>query len=323
LDNSNQLISFVMPHHGRDSMLIETIRSIDAQEGVEFKAEVFVVARDADFQQEEVLSDLRAHGTNLPISIINIPQDKTISYARNTGAARANGEYLAFVDSDVRLSTNWIAFMLSALEPGVVIASAVQIPDAELRMNDIIRSAMSAANIGDDVESLPGANLFLRKDVFDSSEKFLEHLQTCEDSTFTRSLLSQGKLVLTDRTGFVHLGEDLTLASLFKKEIWRGKSNLDLLGESKITVTELPSIVAPLLVLISLLLTLIAIAMGHLPGMLSFLLIALLPALLYSIRLKLRSGVNLGWHKLVTFYSVYFVARGIGMLQRLFERKRI
>ena len=309
-----------MPHHGRDAMLIETIRSIAAQEGI-CNSEVVVVTRDVNFRRRGIVASLREQGVDLPIRIINIPQDRSISYARNRGAAMANGEYLAFIDSDVRLSTNWIAFMLKALEPGVVLASAVQIPDVERRMNDVIRSAMSAANVGDDVESLPGANLFLRKDTFDSSEKFMEHLQTCEDSTFTHSLLSQGKLLLTDGAGFVHLGEDLTLTSLFRKEIWRGKFNLDLLRDHEVSVTELPSMLVPFLVLSSLALSILTTMTGYLPGAMYFLSMALLPGVLYSIRLKLRSGVDLAWYKLVTFYSIYFVARGIGMIQRFFERK--
>ena len=47
-----------MPHHGRTSMLIETIRSIDAQMGDTFLTEVIVVTRDIDFKRHEVLTEL-------------------------------------------------------------------------------------------------------------------------------------------------------------------------------------------------------------------------------------------------------------------------
>ena len=311
-----------MPHHGRTSMLIETIRSIDVQMGDTFLTEVIVVTRDIDFKRHEVLTELRDQGVEMPIQIISVAQDKSISFSRNRGAAIAKGEYLAFVDSDVRLSPNWIACMLSTLVPGVVLSSAVQIPDVARKMNDVIRSAMSVANVGDNIESLPGANLFMRRDVFEESEKFLEHLQTCEDSKFTHSLRSKGKLVLTDRSGFVHLGEDLTFSALFKKEIWRGKSNIDLLFGSEISVGELPSILLPLLVSACLLVVAFAAALGYQINALCFLLLALLPGVLYALRLHIRSGIDLGMHKLVIFYSIYFVARGIGMTQRVFERKR-
>jgi len=323
LDSSNPTVSFIVPHHGRDAMLLETIQSIASQRGEhDVETEVIVVTRDVDFNKRAMVSTLRDDGVTLSISVINIEQHRSISYARNRGAALANGQFLAFIDADIRLSENWLASMITLLEhPEIVLVSAVQIPDCERRTNDVIRSAMSSMKVGDDVDALPGANLFLRRDVFDRSEKFPEHLQTCEDSAFTNSLLAKGKLLLTDVTGFVHLGEDLTLASLFGKEIWRGKSNIDLLHDQKLTVSELPSVVAPLGVLAFLSLAVLSLLPGFPFHAMVFLSIAMLPGLLYALRLKLRSGTELGMHKLVTFYVVYFVARGCGMIQRLFERK--
>jgi glycosyltransferase involved in cell wall biosynthesis len=322
LDKSGVFVSFIMPHHGRDALLIETIQSIQALDGMgeTISAEAIVVTRDIDFNKHQILTQLCGLGVEVPVKIINITQDKTISHARNHGASMATGEYLAFVDSDVRLSTNWVAEMVSSLQPGVVLASAVQVPDRERCMNDVIRSAMSAANVGDDVESLPGANLFMRRSVFEHSDKFPEHLQTCEDSWFTHSLLDKGKLVLTDQTGFVHLGEDLTLGNLFKKEIWRGKSNIDLLFSGDISASDLPGVIVPFILLLSPLFLVITCTLGYLSCTLYTMLFALLPCVMYALRLKLRSGVKLGLHKLVTFYLIYFFARGVGMVQRLSER---
>ena len=311
-----------MPHHGRDALLIETIQSIQALDGMgqAVSAEVIVVTRDIDFNKHQILTELCGLGVEVPVRIINITQDKTISHARNHGASLATGEYLAFIDSDVRLSADWVTTMVASLHSGVVLASAVQIPDRERRMNDVIRSAMSAANVGDDVQSLPGANLFMRRSVFEHSQKFPEHLQTCEDSWFTHSLLDKGKLVLTDQTGFVHLGEDLTLGSLFKKEIWRGKSNIDLLFGGDISLSDLPGVIAPFILLLSPVLVVLTCTLGYTRCTLYTLLLALLPCVLYALRLKFRSGIKLGLHKLVTFYIIYFFARGVGMLQRLSER---
>lgn len=323
MDNTGVFISFVMPHHGRDAMLIETIQSIHALDGVgdRVRVEAIVVTRDIEFNKHQILTELCGLGVDIPVKIINITEDKSISHARNLGASMAAGEYLAFVDSDVRLSPDWVTVMVSSLKPGVVLASAVQIPDRERRMNDVIRSALSSANVGDAVQSLPGANLFLRRSVFEHSEKFPEHLQTCEDSYFTHSLLDKGKLVLTNQTGFVHLGEDLTLASLFKKEIWRGKSNIDLLFSGDVSLNELPGIIVPFILLLSPFLIALTCTLGYLNCTLYTLLLALLPCVLYALRLKLRSDISLGLPKLVTFYLIYFFARGVGMLQRLSERK--
>ena len=319
-------VSFVIPHHGRDAMLIETVRSIALQERIladePVAVEVIVVTPDMNFNKQRLVDAIGSTGVEVPVHVAKIPPERTISHSRNLGASMAAGDYLAFIDSDIRLSPDWIDRMLQLIaQPEVVLTGAVQIPDHQRRMNDVIRSAMSAANVGDSVEALPGANLFLRRDVFESSDKFPEELQTCEDSVFTQALRQKGKLLLTDATGFVHLGEDLTLGSLFKKEIWRGKSNLDLLRDNSVSLSELPSCIVPVLMPMLLLVALVALLMGSLLYMAYFLSLALLPSVLYAQRLKLRSGVKLGFHKLITFYTIYFLARGIGMLQRVFERK--
>lgn len=329
VDSNVPLISFIVPHHGRDAMLVETIRSVATQTCrdtlIRSALDVIVVTRNADLETSALAETLQASGTDLPVTdlpvkVICIEQDKSISYARNVGAAAATGQYLAFIDADIRLGSNWVDCMVPLLDqPEVVLVSAIQVPDSDHKMNDVIRSAMSSANVGDTVQALPGANLLIRRSVFESSDRFPEHLQTCEDSVFTHSLLTKGKLILTDLCGFVHLGEDLTLASLFKKEIWRGKSNIDLLRGSKISLSELPSVIVPLGVLALVVLVLVMISMGSLRYASVFLVLAALPCVLYAVRLKLRSGTDLGFYKIVTFYLVYFAARGVGMLQRLFE----
>lgn len=304
-------------------MLIETIVSIYQQQVFRTGAvdvEVIVVSRDKTVNSI-VVSALQRREIEIPLQLINLAQEKSISHTRNKGAAIASGQYLAFVDSDVRLSANWASTMLELIEqPQVVLVSAVQVPDIERKVNDVIRSAMSETKVGDVVEALPGANLFLRRDVFEDSEKFPEHLQTCEDSVFTNSLRGKGKLVLTDQTGFVHLGEDLTFASMFRKEIWRGKSNLDSMQGRTVSLMEAPSLILPLAILGCAALFLVFFVTGFLLPALLCLLGALFPGLFYAFVLKCRARVGLGYHTIVVFYMVYFMARGIGMTQRLFER---
>jgi len=317
------MISFIMPHEGRDRMLIETIVSIYEQQvfsAAIAECEVIVVSRDNTISST-LASALLRRSIKIPLQVINVSHDKSISTARNKGAAIASGQFLAFVDSDVRLSPNWASTMLELIEqPRVVLASAVQVPDVDRKTNDVIRSAMSESKVGEVVEALPGANLFLRREVFENSEKFPEHLQTCEDSVFTNSLCAKGKLVLTSRAGFVHLGEDLTLASLFRKEIWRGKSNLDSIQGRAVSWDELPSLILPLFILGCIALFLVLIILGYLVPALYILLLAVFPGFIYSVALKWRTRVNLGFPKIAMFYQVYFVARGTGMTQRMFER---
>ena len=319
--NTHPVVSFVVPHHGREPLLLQTIESVFRQDIGSTRIEVIVVSKASFDDSHSLPVKLLELGVRDSVRFITIPAEKTISYGRNVGAARSQGEYIAFIDADVRLADNWVSAMIHQLNsrPSVILSSAVQVSDSDDNAIDIIKSAMSEANLGE-VTALPGNALFIRRDAFAQSDKFPEHLETCEDWVFTNSLSKLGKLVLTDESTFVHLGEDKSYRGLFFKEIWRGKSNLGSMHGRKIDLPEVPSIVVPVVVLLSAGLTLLAAVSGFKVIAILAALFTLVAPLLYAIRLKVRSSVNVGILPLMGFYVVYFSARAIGMIQGLCSR---
>ena len=242
--------------------------------------------------------------------------DKTISYGRNFGAERASGQYLAFIDADVRLAPDWVSVMLETLRqnPECLLSGAVQQPDNDKTDVDVVKSSMSQANAGL-VNALPGNALFIEKAIFNQHPKFPEHLETCEDWVFTNTLALAGGVVLSDDSYFVHLGEDKNYRTLFKKEIWRGTSNLGSIKGRKIELAEWPSFIVPIVVGASFLLAVCLILFGGLISGIALLLFALLAPVLYAIRLKKKSSVPVATPVLIYFYFVYFLARAIGMVK--------
>lgn len=318
---SEVLVSFIIPHHGRDQMLIDTVSSIAAQQ-VEGNIEVLIMSRSDSTTNDSDYETLRESITKLvkngAVDIFTIPIGKTISFGRNAGASRAAGKYLAFVDADVRLAPNWVTEMISALNAShtALLSGAVQQADDDRADVDVIKSSMSQANAGL-VNALPGNALFIEKSVFDSYPKFPEHLETCEDWVFTNTLSMHGDVVLTDQTHFVHLGEDKTYRTLFRKEIWRGTSNLGSINGRKIELAEWPSFIVPVIVGGGLIISLMLFLFGQfLPSTAIFLCSLVIPAL-YTIRLKQRSRVPVALPKLLYFYLVYFSARAVGMMKGL------
>ncbi len=298
-------------------MLIETVRSIASQE-VEGKTEVLIMSK-SDGSGGDTL--LEALGDVLPdgvVDLFTIPQDKTISYGRNTGADRAAGKYLAFIDADVRLAPNWVSEMIQTLSTNssALLCGAVQQADDDRTVVDIVKSSMSQANAGV-VNALPGNALFIEKEVFNSHPKFPEHLETCEDWVFTNTLAMRGEVVLSDQTNFVHLGEDKNHRTLFRKEIWRGTSNLGSIKGRKIELAELPSFIVPAVVGGAAVLSALLLLIGQFKWFVALLIFSLLAPLLYALRLKRKSGVPVGLAKLLYFYFVYFLARAVGMLKGL------
>jgi len=309
-------ISFIIPHKGREEFLISTINSICAQDYDPTQFEILIITQNSELTS---LPDVNSH--NCAITVITQPEHLTISALRNIGAKKARGEYLAFLDADVQLSTNWIESMLSTLNkrPQRLLVSAAQINSEQAPPLEKIRTALSNAELNCNVNFLPGRNLFLSRNTFTKVNGFPEHLITCEDYYFTDQVHQLGELYYTSKATYVHLGEDKQYNEMYKKEIWRGQSNLQSIKGRNIPLREIPSFIIPIALLTLFLICLFAIVSGHLPlALLSFCLF-LLPIGAYSFRLyKLAKDDVQFWH-IFKFYLVYFPARAFGTLGGLFK----
>ena len=199
------LISFIIPHKGREELLEQTINSISGQDYDLNKIEVTVVT-----QNTELKSDILNSNSPLSIKAIYRPENETISTLRNTGVKHSIGEYFVFLDADMQLSPNWISCMLTELEenPGRAIISAVQHCQHNAPPVEKIRTALNSAASDCNVRFLPGCNLFLRKETFFAAGGFPDHLATCEDYYFTDKVHALGLLYCSSKASFIHLGED-------------------------------------------------------------------------------------------------------------------
>jgi len=307
-------ISFVIPHKGREQMLLHTLDSLAQLARPQSEWEVIVVSQNDDLSPE-----LAERHSTIPLHVLFNRDGGTISYSRNLGARHAQGEYLAFLDADVALSPNWIDEMLRCLErPGVKLASAMQINGPDAPPLERIRTALSNADIDTYVAFLPGRNLFLHRDTYEQVGRWPEHLMTCEDYYFTDKVNQVGRLYYSSGAQYVHIGEDKAFGPMYEKEIWRGQSNLASLAGRRIPLREWPSFIVPLAIpalaaaaLLFTLLGMVTLATVSLVG-------ALAPVLAYSLRLKRLVGDTVSlWH-CVLFYLVYFPARALGTLKGAF-----
>ena len=77
----SEKISFIIPHMGREAMLIETLHSILGLHYPKENIEVIVVS-----QNDEISETLSSFKDNLDLSVIFNQTNKTISHSRNLGA---------------------------------------------------------------------------------------------------------------------------------------------------------------------------------------------------------------------------------------------
>lgn len=87
-------VSIVIPTHNRSDLLSKTLRSALRQEGVEF--EIIVVDEASTDETPALLTSV--HDRRL--RVLRHDQARGLSAARNSGAAHARGEWLAFLDDD-------------------------------------------------------------------------------------------------------------------------------------------------------------------------------------------------------------------------------
>ncbi len=308
-------MSFIIPHKGRFEMLLQTIESVNQQDFDLSEIEIIVVS------QTPTITDIELPTLKVKLTVLVRPESDTISALRNYGVQNSSGEYLAFLDADIYLSSNWINGMIDELchTPQRIITSAVQICQQQAPRLEKIRTHLSNVDVDVDVNFLPGRNLFMSKESFHKIGGFPEHLVTCEDYYFTDKAAKLGSLFYSSTANYIHLGEDKELGAMFSKEIWRGQSNLQSLKGRDIPLREWPSLIVPPAIFACLLLSCILLVSGLAHWSVIFLCLAAIPVLAYTLRLWRIAKSDVSLIDILLFYSYYFPARALGTFVGLFK----
>lgn len=103
-------VSIILPVYNGDSTIEDCIKSIFFQSIQDFK--IYIINDGSTDDTESIL----ANYTNDPRVVVIYQENSGVSVARNRGLEYAKGKYIAFVDADDTLESNYLQVLLKGFE---------------------------------------------------------------------------------------------------------------------------------------------------------------------------------------------------------------
>lgn len=253
-----------------------------------------------------------------------IKPELTISALRNYGVSQSKGDILVFLDADCTVSGDWLrnAARYISCDEVICFGSPPAIPEDATWVQTAWFQVRRRSEQCTEVDWLESMNMFVRRESFLAVGGFNEELVTCEDYDLSLRLKSLGKLVADERIVAVHHGEAATVGHFFRKEYWRGTSNLRGIFHHGISLKELPSVLFPLVYVILGIVASIALITGFVKvdnpvmiGGAALFLIWQIPVFLLAARKNRPAFHVMPVLHLYLLLNIYFLARG-GALHR-------
>lgn len=121
-------ISFIIIAFNEESNIATTLRGVLSQEGL---TDVEVIVVD-DGSTDRTVESTRAAASGDPrIKILPLGRNMGRGAARAAGVAAATGQFIAFVDADIRLPRTWLAICLQGI-PGLDACGGLAVPDGDV-----------------------------------------------------------------------------------------------------------------------------------------------------------------------------------------------
>lgn len=306
-------LSIIVPVKDDESRLRDCLQSIRLAASACISYEVIVV--DNGSVDDSVKTAIQFD------AIVVVAPDLNVGALRNAGAQRASGDVLAFIDADCTVDSGWFSSIACYLEnpEAVCFGAPPVIPNNSTWVQESwfqVRRKRFYQRAVFEVEWLESMNLFIRRDAFLRLGGFDETMVTCEDYDLCMRL--DDSITCDTRIVAVHHGEAETVVGFYRKERWRGVSNLQSLKKHGFNLSELPSVLFPLVYLLICLIGAVASLMlitGSMPPVIWLLGFTLwqLPLLMLAFK---KNGQPLPIRRVGGIWillNVYFFARGLSL----------
>lgn len=217
----NNVITFVIPVLNREHFIGQCLAHITNEKNPDDK--IVVVDNGSTDRTVEIANQHES------VTVLSAP-DATIAGLRNLGATYANGNILAFIDSDCLLCPGWRDAVVDTIarENVAAVGSTCDIPEDAGWIEQAWQSARPVSI--SQVHFINSANLVVRTDAFLKIDGFDENLVTDEDTDLGNRLTLAGyKLLEVPEVRVINLGITSSLREFFRTRMWHAISGLKLI----------------------------------------------------------------------------------------------
>jgi mycofactocin system glycosyltransferase len=200
-------VSVIIPVRNRPGEISECLQSLSRLDYPMEKMEVIVIDDASDDNTPDVVS-------TFPVRLIPLKEHRQASFCRNLAAQRAQGEILAFLDSDCVADPLWLRELIPAFrDPSNGAVGGTVDAYYHKKGLDCYEKVKSSLNMGSWFKRsheenpffyLPSCNLLIRRALFLQLNGFREDMYVGEDVDFCWRLQDQGHRIEYRPVGTVY-----------------------------------------------------------------------------------------------------------------------
>jgi glycosyltransferase involved in cell wall biosynthesis len=213
------VVSVVIPAFNEEAHIEACLASLESQTLSPSLFEVIVIDNGST---DATAAIAQSFLSKIPLRVVTTPR-RSISAARNSGAALAQGTELVFVDADCRANPTWLQDFLSLPSENGIRGCNYEIPTNSTWVGRYWMDYQARLLTGP-VSFVPGGGLFLSKSNFDAIGGFDEQVETSEDIDLCARAKKHGLTVTSHPIlAVIHDGTPRTITHFYRQHRWHGR----------------------------------------------------------------------------------------------------
>lgn len=212
-------VSVVIPAHNEERYIEQCLNALINQDYPKDRYEIIVVDNNSKDRTPEI-------ARSIGVKVL-FKEKGPVGAVRNYGVNEANGEIIAFIDSDCVAHSSWLADGVQLIESNKNHAFGGGYNLREKPYPIEKYWLLSNSQEGILPNHLLGGTIFVKKEDFIRAGLFDTDITSGEDSKLTNTLRETGTQVsFSKKLSVIHLGNPITIKAFFKRQVWHSENYL-------------------------------------------------------------------------------------------------